>query len=61
MRQRGYRVPVPREAPRAAPASRDPRVQLCGWCGGAGTRYLTCKNLRLPAGYRVSDDPGPVR
>ena len=53
MRQRGYRGPGPRQAPRTAPASRGPRVQVCGWCGGAGTHYLTCKTLRLPAGYQV--------
>jgi hypothetical protein len=59
IRQRGYRGPMSREAPRAAPASRGPRVQVCGWCGGAGTHYLTCRTLRLPAGYRVSGDAEP--
>ena len=59
MRQRGHRGPEWREAPRAALAGRGPRVQVCGWCGGAGTHYLTCKTLRLPAGYRLSAGSGP--
>ena len=58
MRQQGYRGPGPRQVPRAAPASRGPRVHVCGWCGGAGTHYLTCKTLRLPAGYRLGAGPG---
>ena len=28
-------------------------------CGGLGTHYLTCPVLRLPRGYRVSEDPAP--
>jgi hypothetical protein len=59
MRQQGYRVPGPRQAPRAAPARCDRQGQLCGWCGGAGTHYLTCRTLRLPSGYRVSGDAEP--
>jgi hypothetical protein len=59
MRQRGYRGPGPRQAPRAAPGRRGPRAQVCGWCGGAGTHYLTCKTLRLPSGYRASGDAEP--
>ena len=32
---------------------------LCTRCGAVGTHYLTCPVLRLPSGYRLSDDPGP--
>lgn len=28
----------------------------CTRCGGLGTHYLTCPLLRLPRGYRFSDD-----
>jgi hypothetical protein len=59
MRQRGYRGPGQRKPPRATPASRGLRVQVCVWCGGAGTHYLTCKTLRLPAGYRLSAGSEP--
>jgi hypothetical protein len=59
MQQRGYRGPGWRKANQARPASRGPRVQVCDWCGGAGTHYLACKTLRLPAGYRLSADSGP--
>jgi hypothetical protein len=34
----------------------------CGRCGAVGTHYLTCPDLRLPSGYRVSAGPWlPVR
>jgi hypothetical protein len=29
----------------------------CCRCGAVGTHYLTCPSLRLPAGYRLSQDP----
>jgi hypothetical protein len=29
----------------------------CGRCGAVGTHYLTCPDLRLPSGYRVSEPP----
>jgi hypothetical protein len=32
---------------------------LCTRCGAVGTHYLTCPGLRLPPGYRLSEDPGP--
>jgi len=31
----------------------------CIRCGAVGTHYLTCPSLRLPSGYRLSEDPGP--
>ena len=31
----------------------------CARCGAVGTHYLTCPGLQLPAGYRLSEDPGP--
>jgi hypothetical protein len=36
-------------------------ARRCMRCGAAGTHYLTCPGLRLPAGYRLSEDPGPGR
>jgi hypothetical protein len=30
----------------------------CTRCGAVSTHYLTCPSLRLPAGYRLSQDPG---
>jgi hypothetical protein len=60
IRQGGYRGPGPQQAAAAAPARRGPRRrQVCRWCGGAGTHYLTCKTLRLPACYRLSAGSGP--
>ena len=34
-------------------------VGQCMRCAGLGTHYLTCPVLRLPRGYRVSEDPAP--
>ena len=34
-----------------------PSAGQCMRCGGLGTHYLTCPVLRLPRGYRVSEDP----
>jgi hypothetical protein len=31
-------------------------ARQCTRCGGLGTHYLTCPLLRLPPGYRFSDD-----
>ena len=31
-------------------------ARQCTRCGGLGTHYLTCPLLRLPRGYRFSDD-----
>jgi hypothetical protein len=39
---------------RFAPARELP--QLCMRCGAVATHYLTCPNLRLPAGYRPGQD-----
>ena len=36
-----------------------PSAGQCMRCGGLGTHYLTCPVLRLPRGYRVSEDPAP--
>ena len=57
-----YRIPVPvpsREGPRAAPGQADELLAgQCIRCGAVGTHYLTCPNLRLPSGYRLSEDAG---
>jgi hypothetical protein len=34
-------------------------ARQCARCGALGTHYLTCPLLRLPRGYRVSQDPHP--
>lgn len=57
------RIPRPallRDEPQAAPI-RDGELsaQQCTQCGATGTHYLTCPSLRLPAGYRLSQDVGP--
>ncbi len=36
-------------------------ARLCVRCGAVGTHYLTCPGLRLPPGYRLTEDPGPGR
>jgi hypothetical protein len=41
----------------ARPGNRQPR--LCTRCGGVGTHYLTCPNLRLPAGRHAGEDSVP--
>jgi hypothetical protein len=54
--------PVPAgDAPEAGPARADQLAWPCTRCGAAGTHYLTCPSLRLPAGYRLSQDLGPDR
>ncbi|MBV9095524.1 MAG: hypothetical protein JO132_16890 [Streptosporangiaceae bacterium] len=60
-----YRIPrlvPPQPGPPAAPAGAG---ELLAWqctrCGAVGTHYLTCSTLRLPAGYRLSQDPGADR
>jgi hypothetical protein len=57
-----YRIPVPvpsREGLRAAPGHADELLAgQCIRCGAVGTHYLTCPSLRLPSGYRLSDDRG---
>ena len=32
-------------------------ARQCARCGALGTHYLTCPILRLPRGYRFSEDP----
>lgn len=44
-----------RPSPGDGAAARPP----CRRCGAAGTHYLTCPSLRLPPGYRLSQDAGP--
>jgi hypothetical protein len=44
----------------AAPARADELLaHQCAQCGAVSTHYLTCPSLRLPAGYRLSQDPDP--
>jgi hypothetical protein len=42
--------------PVTAPGVPEPRERRCARCGGVGTHFLTCARLRLPSGYRFSDD-----
>jgi hypothetical protein len=56
-----YRIPdpaPPREGPQVAPGrARQLSARQCIRCGAVGTHYLTCPGLRLPSGYRLSEDP----
>jgi hypothetical protein len=56
----GYRIPVPaprRDGPQLAPGQPEELLpRQCIRCGAVFTHYLTCPSLRLPSGYRVSDD-----
>jgi hypothetical protein len=57
-----YRIPdpvPPREGPQVAPGRGRELAGRCIRCGAVGTHYLTCPSLRLPSGYRLSEDPGP--
>jgi hypothetical protein len=58
-----YRIPdhvPPREGPQAALGqARELLAGHCIRCGAVGTHYLTCPSLRLPSGYRLSEDRGP--
>ena len=50
----------PEERPQATPGRTGEVVgRQCIGCGAVGTHYLTCPGLRLPSGYRLTDDPGP--
>jgi hypothetical protein len=40
----------------APDSGRELLAQLCTRCGAVGTHYLTCPSLRLPPGYRPSED-----
>jgi hypothetical protein len=42
-------------------AARELLAQPCTRCGAVGTHYLTCPSLRLPPGYRLSEDSLRVR
>ena len=50
------------EGPQVVPGQADePLASRCTRCGSVGTHYLTCPSLRLPPGYRLSEDPvGPA-
>ena len=51
----------PRDGPAVAPVpAAEPPARRCGRCGAVGTHYLTCPGLRLPPGYRLSEDPAAV-
>ena len=53
----GNRIPITPES--AAPdRAGELLARQCTQCGAVGTHYLTCPSLRLPAGYRLSQDPG---
>jgi hypothetical protein len=58
-----YTIPdpaPPRDGPQVAPGrGRELLAGPCIRCGAVGTHYLTCPGLRLPSGYRLSEDPGP--
>ena len=47
----------PPERPDEPPERTDePPERRCARCGAVGTHYLTCPGLRLPPGYRLSED-----
>jgi hypothetical protein len=52
-------APDRRDEPRArrdewAERRDEPRARRCVRCGGVGTHYLTCPDLRLPSGFRLA-------
>lgn len=50
----------PRDRPAAAPSrARELSARQCPRCGAISTHYLTCPSLRLPPGYRLSQDSEP--
>lgn len=50
----------PRYGPQVAPGQEDELLApQCTRCGAVGTHYLTCPDLRLPPGYRLSEDCEP--
>ena len=58
-----YRIPdpvPPRDGPQVAQGrGRELQAGHCIRCGAVGTHYLTCPSLRLPSGYRLSEDSAP--
>lgn len=55
-----YQIPRPAPPPDDTGAETAPpadRAPLCAHCGAVATHYLTCASLRLPAGYRVAEEP----
>ena len=54
------RPALSREGPEVAQArARELLARSCMRCGAIGTHYLTCPGLRLPPGYRLSEDRKP--
>jgi hypothetical protein len=51
-------APAP-DAPAAGPTRSRELAGQCPRCGAAGTHYLTCPSLRLPPGYRLTEDLEP--
>jgi hypothetical protein len=52
--------PSLRDESQGAPGrAAEPPARQCTRCGAVGTHYLTCPDLRLPPGYRLSADLGP--
>jgi hypothetical protein len=47
------------DAVEPSPARADALAWSCPRCGAAGPHDLACPRLRLPAGDRLSRDPGP--
>jgi hypothetical protein len=58
-----YEIPraaAPWDVSQVAPGRADELLaRHCTRCGAVGTHYLTCPGLRLPPGYRLSEDPEP--
>jgi hypothetical protein len=46
-----------RPCPRSGTGDVAGRRRQCTRCGAVGTHYLTCPDLRLPSGYRLSRAP----
>jgi hypothetical protein len=50
------------QEPQAASAETpEPQTPQCTRCCAVRTHYLTCPTLRLPPGYRFSEDQDPER
>ena len=46
-------------SPRTDDVTDELLARQCTRCGAVGTHYLTCPGLRLPSGYRLSEDREP--
>jgi hypothetical protein len=54
-----YEIPRPAPSLEGSGQTGELLAPLCTRCGAVGTHYLTCPGLRLPPGYRLSEDSWP--